>query len=459
MEEYDIRTRTSSVGAACALVVIASNLISLVTTGIGLKESFFEEKTVLNLLFVGGLSLVIQLTKAALDRLPKKGVKLTCIYVVALVLSSLFSAQSMVLAAYPAERFAAAAQQTLSSAYTEQLLGIQGAVWESLTAARDDLWSDLEAVRASLDTGESSLDAEKMLAKYRETSDGFDPMSDTSYLALEAALEDVANKDFETAKSEVDNALAVLDAEDNEIAKAKVAQEIEQIVQQKKRNGLTAEQTDALSAQLTNAIQRQAALTARAEGHQRIRSDLQRVQNSLEKGTTLAAKNIDQLEKTLLQKEQDPAQLRTLLDTALNNADVGMDMKSSAGLREALEEYISLLDTNTAIGSRIAALDDTDAAADAENWQGVWSERLNSLHSEVATSKLAVGTKTDEIQDIDKLLRRYATSHSPLEFMAVCLISKGNGLAIVCVVLALLLDLAGMAANIVALNLYIYGKM
>lgn len=449
MEEYDIRTRTSSVGAACALVVIASNLISLVTTGIGLKESFFEEKTVLNLLFVGGLSLVIQLTKAALDRLPKKGVKLTCIYVVALVLSSLFSAQSMVLAAYPAERFAAAAQQTLSSAYTEQLLGIQGAVGESLTAARDDLWSDLEAVRASLDTGESSLDAEKMLAKYRETSDGFDPMSDTSYLALEAALEDVANKDFETAKAEVDNALAVLDAEDNEIAKAKVAQEIEQIVQQKKRKGLTAEQTDALSAQLTNAIQRQAALTARAEGHQRIRSDLQRVQNSLEKGTTLAAKNIDQLEKTLLQKEQDPAQLRTLLDTALNNADVGMDMKSSAGLREALEEYISLLDTNTAIGNRIAALDDTDA----ENWQGVWSERLNSLHSEVATSKLAVGTKTDEIQDIDKLLRRYATSHSPLEFMAVCLISKGNGLAIVCVVLALLLDLAGMAANIVALNL------
>lgn len=312
---------------------------------------------------------------------------MTCIYVVALVLSSLFSAQSMVLAAYPAERFAAAAQQTISSAYTEQLLGIQGAVGESLTAARDDLWSDLEAVRASLDTGESSLDAEKMLAKYRgQTSDGFDPMSDTSYLALEAALDDVANKDFEEAKAEVDNALAALDAEDNETAKAKVAQEIEQIVQQKKRKGLTAEQTDALSAQLTNAIQRQAALTARAEGHQRIRSDLQRVQNSLEKGTTLAAQSIDQLEKTLLQKEQDPAQLRSLLDTALNNADAGMDMKSSAGLRAALEEYISLLDTNTVMVSRIAALDDADAVTDADNWQGVWSERLNSLRSEVATS-------------------------------------------------------------------------
>ena len=451
MEEYDIRTRTSSVGAACALVVIASNLISLVTTGIGLKESFFEEKTVLNLLFVGGLSLVIQLTKAALERLPKKGVELTLIYVVALVLSSLFSAQSMVLAAYPAERFAAAAQQTLSSAYTEQLLDIQDAVGDSLTAAREGLWTDLEAVRASLDTGESNLlDAEKMLAKYQgQTSDGFDPMSDTSYLALEVALDDVGNKDFEAAQAEVDNAFAALDAEDLETAKAKVAQEIEQIVQQKKRKGLTAEQTDALSAQLTNAIQRQAALTARAEAHQLIRNDLQRVQNSLEKGTTLAAQSIDQLEKTLLQKEQDPAQLRTLLDTALNNADVGMDMKSSAGLREALEEYISLLDTNTAIGSRIAALDDTDA----ENWQGVWSERLNSLHSEVATSKLAVGTKTDEIQDIDKLLRRYATSHSPLEFMAVCLSSKGNALAIVCVVLAFLLDLAGMAACIVARNL------
>lgn len=269
MEEYDIRTRTSSVGAACALVVIASNLISLVTTGIGLKESFFEEKTVLNLLFVGGLSLVIQLTKAALERLPKKGVKLTVIYVVALVLSSLFSAQSMVLAAYPAERFAAAAQQTITSKYTEQLLDIQDAVGDSLTAARDGLWKNLEAVRASLDTVEGDLDAEKMLAKYRgQTSDGFDPMSDTSYLALEAALDDVANKDFEAAKAEVDNALAALDAEDNETAKAKVAQEIEQIVQQKKRKGLTAEQTDALSAQLTNAIQRQAALTARAEAHQ-----------------------------------------------------------------------------------------------------------------------------------------------------------------------------------------------
>ena len=226
MEEYDIRTRTSSVGAACALVVIASNLISLVTTGIGLKESFFEEKTVLNLLFVGGLSLVIQLTKAALERLPKKGVKLTVIYVVALVLSSLFSAQSMVLAAYPAERFAAAAQQTITSKYTEQLLDIQDAVGDSLTAARDGLWKNLEAVRASLDTVEGDLDAEKMLAKYRgQTSDGFDPMSDTSYLALEAALDDVANKDFEAAKAEVDNALAALDAEDNETAKAKVAQD------------------------------------------------------------------------------------------------------------------------------------------------------------------------------------------------------------------------------------------
>ena len=123
----------------------------------------------------------------------------------------------------------------------------------------------------------------------------------------------MANKDFEAAKAEVDNALAALDAEDNETAKAKVAQEIEQIVQQKKRKGLTAEQTDALSAQLTNAIQRQAALTARAEAHQIIRNDLQRVQNSLEKGTTLAAQSIDQLEKTLLQKEQDPAQLRSCL--------------------------------------------------------------------------------------------------------------------------------------------------
>lgn len=450
MEEYDIRTRTSSVGAACALVVIASNLISLVTTGIGLKESFFEEKTVLNLLFVGGLSLVIQLTKAALERLPKKGVKLTVIYVVALVLSSLFSAQSMVLAAYPAERFAAAAQQTITSKYTEQLLDIQDAVGDSLTAARDGLWKNLEAVRAV----EGDLDAEKMLAKYRgQTSDGFDPMSDTSYLALEAALDDVANKDFEAAKAEVDNALAALDAEDNETAKAKVAQEIEQIVQQKKRKGLTAEQTDALSAQLTNAIQRQAALTARAEAHQIIRNDLQRVQNSLEKGTTLAAQSIDQLEKTLLQKEQDPAQLRSLLDTALNNADAGMDMKSSAGLRAALEEYISLLDTNTVMVSRIAALDDADAVTDADNWQGVWSERLNSLRSEVATSKLAADTKTDKIKDIDTLLRRYTTSHSPLEFMAVCLSSKGNALAIVCVVLAFLLDLAGMAACIVARNL------
>ena len=448
MEEYDIRTRTSSVGAACALVVIASNLISLVTTGIGLKESFFEEKTVLNLLFVGGLSLVIQLTKAALERLPKKGVKLTVIYVVALVLSSLFSAQSMVLAAYPAERFAAAAQQTITSKYTEQLLDIQDAVGDSLTAARDGLWKNLEAVRASLDTVEGDLDAEKMLAKYRgQTSDGVDPMSDTSYLALEAALDDVANKDFEAAKAEVDNALAALDAEDNETAKAKVAQEIEQIVQQKKRKGLTAEQTDALSAQLTNAIQR------RAEAPQIIRNDLQRVQNSLEKGTTLAAQSIDQLEKTLLQKEQDPAQLRSLLDTALNNADAGMDMKSSAGLRAALEEYISLLDTNTVMVSRIAALDDADAVTDADNWQGVWSERLNSLRSEVATSKLAADTKTDKIKDIDTLLRRYTTSHSPLEFMAVCLSSKGNALAIVCVVLAFLLDLAGMAACIVARNL------
>ena len=44
MEEYDIRTRTSSVGAACALVVIASNLISLVTTGIGLRNLFLKKK-------------------------------------------------------------------------------------------------------------------------------------------------------------------------------------------------------------------------------------------------------------------------------------------------------------------------------------------------------------------------------------------------------------------------------
>ena len=79
--------------AAATLTLIISNLLSLITTALGLKQSFFEADTLLNIGFVLGISGVIQLTKASLDRVKKRNL-LLLIYIISLVLSSSFSAIS-----------------------------------------------------------------------------------------------------------------------------------------------------------------------------------------------------------------------------------------------------------------------------------------------------------------------------------------------------------------------------
>lgn len=55
--------------------------------------------------------------------------------------------------------------------------------------------------------------------------------------------------------------------------------------------------------------------------------------------------------------------------------------------------------------------------------------------------------KEDYIHTLDNLLRRYTVEHSnPLEYAFICTISRSNGLALLCIAIAFLLDLAGFAA-------------
>jgi len=143
--------------AAATLAIIVSNLLSLITTALGLKQSYFQADTLLNICFVVGISGVIQLTKASLDRVEKHHLILL-IYIISLVLSSSFSAISFIRAAYPPEHFAEVARSTLSSTYTDTLLDIQSDIGNDMSVARDALWDSLEVVQ-------SSLQAEKVQQK------------------------------------------------------------------------------------------------------------------------------------------------------------------------------------------------------------------------------------------------------------------------------------------------------
>ena len=99
--------------AAATLTIVVSNLLSLITTALGLKQSYFQADTLVNAFFVVGISGVVQLTKASLDRVKKRNL-LLLIYIISLGLSSSFSAISFVTAAYPPEHFAEVARSTLS---------------------------------------------------------------------------------------------------------------------------------------------------------------------------------------------------------------------------------------------------------------------------------------------------------------------------------------------------------
>lgn len=203
--------------AAATLAIIISNLLSLTTTALGLKESYFQADTLLNICFVIGISGVIQLIKASLDRVKKCNL-LLLIYIISLVLSSSFSAISFINAAYPPEHFAEVARSTLSNMYTDNLLNIQSDIGNDMSAARVALWNNLEVVQSSLQveqvqqTALSGLSS-AMLDKYT-VSDAWNPEQDNYYIALKSVLSHIEAGELDTAKQKADAAYAQLVSED-----------------------------------------------------------------------------------------------------------------------------------------------------------------------------------------------------------------------------------------------------
>ena len=66
-----------------------------------------------------------------------------------------------------------------------------------------------------------------------------------------------------------------------------------------------------------------------------------------------------------------------------------------------------------------------------------------------AVSSLSDPKKKEQyIHTLDNLLNRYTVEHNsnPLEYAFICTISRSNGLAVLCIAVAFLLDLSGLAA-------------
>lgn len=440
--------------AAATLTIVISNLLSLITTALGLKQSYFQADTLLNICFVVGISGVIQLTKASLDRVEKRNL-LLLIYIISLVLSSSFSAISFINAAYPPEHFAEVARSTLSSSYADNLLNIQSDIGNDMSAARDTLWDSLEGIQSALQveqvqqTALSGLSS-AMLDKYT-VSNAWNPGQDNYYLALESVLEHIEAEELDTAKQEAEAAYAQLASEDRTDDGSGDVDTL-----RRQLNALRStlkEQRESLEVQLTEAIKQQQILKTRYYNHTLLQNDFETVLRAFglaDSGDAKAASAIDQLEHELLLKEQTPETIRTLIDDVVNNADSAeMDLRSVAQLHAEAETYLDLLSSNTALLREIAALETLPAKeATAESWREFWSEKVGTLKQLTAVSSLSDSKKKEDyIHTLDNLLRRYTVEHSnPLEYAFICTISRSNGLALLCIAIAFLLDLAGFAA-------------
>lgn len=441
--------------AAATLTLIISNLLSLITTALGLKQSFFEADTLLNIGFVLGISGVIQLTKASLDRVKKRNL-LLLIYIISLVLSSSFSAISFITAAYPPEHFAEVARSMLSTGYTDTLLDIQSDIGNDLNRARDTLWENLEVVQSSLQAEQvqqtalgSSLSS-TMLDKYT-VSDACNPEQDNYYIALKSVLSHIEAGELDTAKQEAEAAYAQLVSEDRTDDGSGNVDTL-----RRQLNALRStlkEQRESLEIQLTEAIKQQQVLKTRYYSHTLLQNDFETVLRAFglaDSGDAKAASAIDQLEHELLLKEQTPETIRTLIDDVVNNADSAeMDLRSVAQLHAEAETYLDLLSSNTALLREIAALETLPAKeATAESWREFWSEKIGTLKQLTAVSSLSDSKKKEQyIHTLDNLLNRYTVAHSnPLAYAFICTISRSNGLAVLCITVAFILDLSGFAA-------------
>lgn len=440
--------------AAATLTIIISNLLSLITTGLGLKESYFQADTLMNICFLVGISGVIQLTKASLDRVKKRNL-LLLIYIISLVLSSSFSAISFIRAAYPPEHFAEVARSTLSSTYTDTLLDIQSDIGNDLSAARDALWDSFEGVQSSLQveqvqqTALSGLSS-AMLDKYI-ASDAWKPGQDNYYLALQSVLEHIEAGELDPAKQEAEAAYAQLASEDRTDDGSSDVDTLRR--QLNALHSTLKEQRENLEIQLTEAIKQQQVLKARYDNHALLQNDFEAVLRAFglaDSGDAKAASAIDQLEHELLLKQQDPEVIRSLIDDIVNNANSAeMDLRAVAQLHAEAETYLDLLSSNTAL---LGYIDELEALpveeATADSWTDFWSEKVGTLKQLTAVFSLSDTDKKESyIHTLDNLLNRYTVEHSnPLEYSFICLVSRSNGLAILCVALAFILDLSGLAS-------------
>lgn len=440
--------------AAATLTIVISNLLSLITTALGLKQSYFQADTLLNICFMVGISGVIQLTKASLDRVEKHHLILL-IYIISLVLSSSFSAISFIRAAYPPEHFAEVARSTLSSTYTDTLLDIQSDIGNDLSAARDALWDSFEGVQSSLQaeqvqqTALSGLSS-AMLDKYT-VSNAWNPGQDNYYLALQSVLEHIEAGELDPAKQEAEAAYAQLASEDRTDDGSGNVDTL-----RRQLNALRStlkEQRESLEVQLTEAIKRQQVLKTRYYNHTLLQNDFETVLRAFglaDSGDAKAASAIDQLEHELLLKEQTPETIRTLIDEVVNNADnAEMDLRCVAQLHAEAETYLDLLESNTALLDSIDVLEDLPVEeTTAESWTEFWREKVGTLKQLTAVSSLSDSKKKERyIHTLDNLLNRYTIEHSnPLEYAFICTISRSNGLAVLCIAIAFILDLSGLAA-------------
>ena len=440
--------------AAATLTLIISNLLSLITTALGLRQSFFQADTLMNIGFVVGISGVIQLTKASLDRVKKRNL-LLLIYIISLVLSSSFSAISFITAAYPPEHFAEVARSTLSSTYTTTLLDIQSEIGNDLSAARDALWDSLEGIQSCLQAEQVQQTAlgmsSGMLDKYA-ASDAWNPEQDNYYLSLKSVLSHIEAGEFDTAKQEAEAAYAQLVNEDRTDDGSGNVDTL-----RRQLNALRStlkEQRESLEVQLTEAIKLQQILKTRCYNHILLQNDFEAVLRAFgladSGGDAKAASAIDQLEHELLLKEQNPETVRTLIDDVVNNADSAeMDLRSMAHLHAEAETYLDLLESNTALLGYINGLEGLPVEeATAESWREFWSERVGTLKQLTAVSSLSDSKKKEQyIHTLDNLLNWYTVENSnPLAYAFICTLSRSNGLAVLCITIAFILDLSGLAA-------------
>lgn len=422
--EVNKQNRLTAGLAAAQVVNVLSNVISVCTTAVGLYTTVFHGWA--GGVLAIGLSAVIQVSKALMEgtlmvKNGKNDLKhwaYVGIWLITLLLSSIFSATSFVAAAFDDAAIKKQMEQAMTSQYTELVLQTEQAAAKQQKSLQTEIFQALEELEADLPDLEEAvnfLPSEEELDQMLPNSLG----DGDSYLSdLKAAVNLLRDGQTELGLAQLETLLESIKADPG-----------------------------------TNYNRNRILL------HQSILAKIKQILSLYNTSSQNSAKdNIMEIRRKLMTGEDAGDNVNALVDKMLE-AGKGLDKVSN--VKNQIAVFTSLNDFRAYIAMEVQnlkALNSRTEGVALNEERDVYAQVLTDFREQVALSQLEAveegeeDPKMDAIQQADSLRTSWMTPHNALELTGV-LLSRFNMLAIALCFAAALLDLASFVANAAARKL------